>query len=162
VEAYGESIPDPGDESTYQRCKLDFAERELNRQTCAMFVDLLQLRRQEPAFCAPRPGGVDGAVLSPAAFVLRFFTPSFANDRLLIVNLGPELNRPSYAEPLLASPAGTDWTMQWSSDEPRYGGWGSREPWTKGPWRIPPECALVLAPGPQWLPRESKKRRRSA
>jgi maltooligosyltrehalose trehalohydrolase len=160
VQAFGESLPNPADEATFQRCKLDLAQRDANASIGALIRDLLRLRREEAAFSGQRRGGVDGAVLSPNAFAIRFFTPAFAADRLLIVNLGVELRRPSYAEPLLAPPAGTDWKMRWSTDDPQYGGAGGREPWTNGRWRIPPECALVLEPGPQRLPRVTPKLRR--
>ena len=48
---------------------------------------------------------VDGAVLGPEAFVLRFFGEN-GSDRLLLVNLGRDLDLDSAPEPLLAPPAG--------------------------------------------------------
>src|SRR6185295_10832564 len=77
----------------------------------ALHADLLRLRREHLAFCAPRTGGVDGAVLSTAALALRFFTPDHLDDRLLIVNLGADFARASIAEPLIAPPPGTDWMV---------------------------------------------------
>jgi maltooligosyltrehalose trehalohydrolase len=141
-------LDDPAQESTFERCKLDFAERETNRAAYLLHQDLLRLRRHVPVFNAQRRGGVDGAVLSAHAFVLRFFGGTAANDRLLIINLGPELNRPSFAEPLLAPPVDSDWCVTWSSENPTYGGCGTRDLWPDATWSIPPESAIVCEPGP--------------
>ncbi len=65
--------------------------------------DLLRLRRQDPALSSQRPGGVDGAVLGPDAFVLRFFAED-GDDRLLVMNLGRDLLFDPAPEPLLAPP----------------------------------------------------------
>jgi maltooligosyltrehalose trehalohydrolase len=140
------ALDDPGDPHTFSRCKLDFSERETHADTYALHRDLLQLRREDEAFRIQRPGGVDGAVLGPAAFALRFFTDDHANDRVLIVNLGADVNRPSIAEPLLAPPSERAWEIRWSSENPKYGGGGTVELWKNGCWRIFGESALVLAP----------------
>jgi maltooligosyltrehalose trehalohydrolase len=141
------ALDDPAQESTFERCKLDFAERETNRAAYLLHQDLLRLRRDVPALSAQCRGGIDGAVLSAHAFVLRFFGETAANDGLLIVNLGPELNRPSFAEPLLAPPGDTDWCVTWSSENPAYGGCGTRDLWPDATWSIPPESAIVCEPG---------------
>ncbi|HKB13443.1 MAG TPA: malto-oligosyltrehalose trehalohydrolase, partial [Vicinamibacterales bacterium] len=65
-------LADPGDSRTFERCRLDFAERETHAAAYALHKDLLRLRREQPAFSAQDPGGVDGAVLAHAAFALRF------------------------------------------------------------------------------------------
>ena len=111
-----------------------------------MHRDLLTLRREDPAFRAQRPRGVDGAVLGPNAFVLRFFTPE-NEDRLLLVNLGRDLILHAAPEPLLAPPAGKQWTVRWSSDDWAYGGSGFISPESKeGVWRIAGESASVFIP----------------
>ena len=50
--------------------------------------DLMALRRGDPVFSNPQPRGVDGAVLSTDAFLLRYFS-EVNGHRLLVVNLGP-------------------------------------------------------------------------
>src|SRR5207253_6272345 len=60
-------LADPGDPATFERCRLDFAERETHATAYALHVDLLRLRREGAALRAQRPGGVDGAVLSTSA-----------------------------------------------------------------------------------------------
>jgi len=142
-------LADPGDRETFERCKLDLGERFTHTAAYALHVDLLRLRREETAFCLQQPGGIDGAVLGPSAFALRFFTPDHLDDRVLVVNLGSDILRPSYAEPLLAPPANADWMCRWSSEDPVYGGNGTPDLWPDGCWFIPSESALVLSPGPQ-------------
>jgi maltooligosyltrehalose trehalohydrolase len=142
-------LADPGDRATFERCKLNLNERFTNAAAYALHVDLLRLRRQETAFCLQQPGGVDGAVLAPSAFALRFFTPDHLDDRVLVVNLGPDIVRSSYAEPLLAPPQNADWLCRWSSEDPVYGGNGTPDLWPDGIWVIPSESALVLSPGPR-------------
>jgi maltooligosyltrehalose trehalohydrolase len=142
-------LPDPGDRETFERCKLNLDERQTHAAAYALHVDLLRLRREDTAFCLQQSGGVDGAVLGPSAFALRFFTPDRVDDRVLVVNFGPDLLRPSYAEPLLAPPPNADWVCRWSSEDPAYGGHGTPDLWPDGCWVIPSETALVLSPGPR-------------
>ncbi|MGH9142944.1 MAG: malto-oligosyltrehalose trehalohydrolase [Vicinamibacterales bacterium] len=142
-------LPNPGALATFERCKLDLRERESHHASYALHIDLLRLRRSDPAFSKARPNGLDGAVLSPAAFGLRFFTPDHREDRLLIVNLGREIQRSSFAEPLLAPPAATDWRLEWSSDDARYGGPGTADMFPDDWWHVPAEAAVVLTPGPR-------------
>ena len=156
------TLDDPGSEKTFARCKLDFTERETNRTWYAFHHDLLQLRRHEAAFKAQRAGQVDGAVLSTQAFVLRFFADAAADERLLIVNLGPEHNRRSFAEPLLAPPSCFEWHVQWSSDDPKYGGPGTPDLWPEGTWSIPPETAIVCQPASLAPRTKGPVRRRTA
>jgi maltooligosyltrehalose trehalohydrolase len=138
-------IPDPADPRTFERCKLDLAERDKHAEVYALHRDLLRLRHDDPVFRAPRPRGVDGAVLGPQAFVLRFFAADGA-DRLLIVNLGRDLHLDPAPEPLLAPPAGKRWQILWTSEAVRYGGGGTPEPDTDENWRLAGEAAVVLAP----------------
>jgi maltooligosyltrehalose trehalohydrolase len=95
-------------------------------------------------FCDPRLGAVDGAVLAPEAFVLRFFGRQ-ADDRLLIVNFGADVRLSPAPEPLLAPPAGKEWKVLWSSEEPCYGGGGTPALQTDDNWSIVGESALVLS-----------------
>ena len=111
-----QELDDPADERTFMRCKLDFSERETNEAAYALHRDLLALRRSRTAFRGQRAGGIDGAVLSRWAFVLRYFTDMIEDTRVLIVNLGRDLTRPSYSEPLLAPPADRDWLVDQGED----------------------------------------------
>jgi maltooligosyltrehalose trehalohydrolase len=103
------------------------------------------MRRQDVVFSAPRPGGVDGAVLGLQAFVLRYFG-THGDDRLLVVNLGPNLHLDPAPEPLLAPPPHMEWETLWSSEDPRYGGLGSTPLDTQENWQIPGHAAVALRP----------------
>jgi maltooligosyltrehalose trehalohydrolase len=141
-------IPDPGEPATFERCKLDFSERQTHAPEYRMHRDLLRLRREDPAFRARDERRLDGAVLNAHAFVLRFFegTPDGTKDRLLLVNLGRDLHLDQAPEPLLAPPEGHGWAVLWSSESPDYGGEGTTPPEAADGWRVTGEAAVVLAP----------------
>ncbi|MBW8874628.1 MAG: malto-oligosyltrehalose trehalohydrolase [Acidobacteria bacterium] len=145
------SVPDPESPETFARCKLDWTERETNPAAAAALAlhrDLLKLRREDPVFRAQGAGWLDGAVLGPEAFVLRFFGRFFgdtAGDRLLVVNLGADLELEPVPEPLLAPLTGRRWEVLWSSEEPRYGGSGAPPPEDEeGCWRLAGQSAVVM------------------
>jgi maltooligosyltrehalose trehalohydrolase len=139
-------VPDPGAPATFARCQLDGAERVRHVESVALHRDLLALRREDPVFRAQGAHGLDGAVLGPDAFVLRFFGAADGDDRLLVVNLGGDLPLPILPEPLLAPPEDARWHVAWSSDDPRYGGCGAAPFDADGPWRLPAQAALMLRP----------------
>lgn len=136
-------LDNPESEESFRKCKLDFSERERNIAYYDLHRDLLKLRREDPVFRIPRTGGVDGAVLATEAFVLRFFGDD-GDDRLVLVNLGKDLRLTAQPEPLLAPVENTSWRLIWSSEDPRYGGFGTPPP-GDGTWYIPGHATLVLA-----------------
>ncbi|AKT44164.1 malto-oligosyltrehalose trehalohydrolase [Chondromyces crocatus] len=139
-------LDEPADPATFHQCKLDPLERERNAEAVSLHRDLLTLRREDPTFSAQRPRGVDGAVLGPEAFVLRFFGER-GEDRLLLVNLGLDLRLVPAPEPLLAPPSGRRWGLLWSSEAPRYGGEGTPPVETEAEgWFLPGHAAVVLRP----------------
>jgi maltooligosyltrehalose trehalohydrolase len=138
---------DPADPTTFERSKLDHSEREKHREIYDLHCDLLKLRREEPVFRAQKRRGLDGAVLSPETFVLRFFGER-EDDRLLLVNLGLDLHLDPAPEPLLAPPADSEWAILWSSENPKYGGIGTPPLDSGDNWKIPGHAAVVLRPQP--------------
>jgi len=140
-------MADPGDVTTFERCKLDWSERDRNEEVVNLHKDLLRLRREDPVFRAQKPRGVDGAVISDEALVLRFFGEA-GDDRLLFVNLGIELAWIPAPEPLVAAPEGTRWEKLWSTESPRYGGCGAAAVETDEGFHIPGHAAVVVAPKP--------------
>ena len=138
-------LVDAANLSTFERCKLDFTERESNRQFYDLHRDLLRLRREDPVFIAQTPGAVDGAVVAEECLLLRFFGDT-NDDRLLLVNFGRDLHLDPAPEPLLAPPAGMTWQTLWSSEDPRYGGTGTPPLDSEDNWRIPGQAAVVLRP----------------
>jgi maltooligosyltrehalose trehalohydrolase len=136
---------DPSDPATFERCKLDHSERQAHAHVLALHRDLLRLRREDAAFRAQRKNGVDGAVLADQAFLLRFFGDD-GDDRLLLINLGIDLHLNPAPEPLLAAPSGCEWTILWSSENPKYGGTGTPALDQAGSWRIPGHAAVAMKP----------------
>jgi maltooligosyltrehalose trehalohydrolase len=138
------AIPDPSDPSVFQRSKLDLSERQSHAEWYALHQDLLRLRREDPIIARQARDRMDGAVIGPQAFVLRYEGDQ-AESRLLVINLGPDLRFVPAPEPLLAPPPRAAWTLAWSSEAPRYGGQGIVEPWTDEGWVITGGSASFMA-----------------
>jgi maltooligosyltrehalose trehalohydrolase len=130
---------------TFHKCKLDLSEREKHSEIYALHRDLLQLRKSEPVF-SRQNHQLDGEILGPEAFVVRFFSDGYQNDRLLVVNLGIELRLNPAPMPLLAPPEDREWEVQWSTEDPRYGGNGTPPLDSDLNWIIPAHAAVVLKP----------------
>jgi maltooligosyltrehalose trehalohydrolase len=137
------AVPDPADEATFQRSCLDLSERRRNAPIYRLHKDLLRLRRDDAILTRQDRRSLDGATLSPQALVLRYMGPA-DDDRLLVVNLGPDLNFMPAPEPLLAPVRDGSWTLQWSSEHPLYGGPGIVNPLSEQGWRIPSATATVF------------------
>ena len=138
-------LDDPESRTTFERCRLDFSERDRHPEALALHTDLIALRREDPVFRMQEWRGVDGAVLGPEALVLRFFAED-GMDRLVVANFGADLHLYPCPEPLLAPPAAAGWTTIWTSEDPRYGGSGTPRVECDDGWHIPGETAVVLAP----------------
>lgn len=152
-------LPVPSDPKVFERCKLNFAERETNRTFYDLYADLIKLRREDSRFREQIPNGVDGAMLGPASFVLRYFADQ--NDhRLLLINFGNLQKMKSMPEPLLAPSLGFEWETIWTSESPSYGGSGAGPVVTPEEWALPAESAVALRLVPERTPRRKPKRRR--
>jgi len=130
------AVPDPCALSTFMSSKLDFSERVTHAPLYFYHQDLLRLRRDDAVIARQDRTRLDGAVLGPEALALRFFGGE-ENDRLLVVNLGTDLEYIPAPEPLLAPPDKKAWHLLWSSDDPRYGGSGIINPCGEEGWRLP-------------------------
>jgi len=109
-----------------------------------MFWELARLRKTDEVFSRHGREGLEGAVLSDRALVLRFFGRTA--DRLLVVNFGADLLFAPAPAPLLAPMWGRDWELIFSTDDPQYGGGGIADVRLPQGWRLPAEAALVFAP----------------
>ena len=138
----------PSAAATFQRCKLDLSERERHADTYALHRDLLALRRDDPVIRKGATERIDGAVLTPAIFVLRF-APGAADDRLLVINLGVEATLALVPEPLLAPPFDCEWQVAWHSEAAAYGGSGRAPLAPEDEWRVPGESAMLLTSRPR-------------
>src|SRR5262249_3257340 len=139
------SLPAPDDPKAFSRCKVDFSEREKNRELYNLHIDLLKLRREDSRFRQQKAEDVDGVVLGPASFVFRYFSDQ-NDDRLLLVNLGERHVLHPASEPLLAPPLGCSWEALWTSDSPRYGGIGAVATAAPDQWTLPAESAVAVRP----------------
>ncbi len=140
-----EQLAAPEDPRTFERCKLDWIEREEHAPMLRLHRDLIRLRLGDATFSAQDNRALHGAVIAPEAFLLRWVR-SGDDDRLLVVNLGAELHLDPAPEPLLAPPAHCSWALLWSSEWPEYGGSGTAELDGDENWRIPAHAAVVLKP----------------
>jgi maltooligosyltrehalose trehalohydrolase len=137
-------LPLPHDPMTFERCKLNWKERETHHSFVRLHRDLLAMRRADWAFRAQDSTAIDGAVLGAELFAIRYFAPLSEDERLLIVNFGVDVDARSFAEPLVAPPDGHRWILRWSSEHPDYGGCGTPEVESESGWRIPGHAAVVL------------------
>ena len=137
-------LPSPHDPRTFERTILDWREYDEHQHHRRLYEDLLAMRRDDRAFSDQRPGAVDGAVLAPEVFLLHYLTDRPADERLLFVNLGPDLAAGSFPEPLLAPPDGHAWQLRWSSEDPDYGGTGTPAVTGDHGWALSAHSAVVL------------------
>jgi maltooligosyltrehalose trehalohydrolase len=71
-----------------------------------------------------------------------------------VVNLGARIHADPFAEPLAAPPYSRAWMTIFSTESPKYGGWGTPPVETVDDgWWIPAECAVLLAPTNAKTPR---------
>jgi maltooligosyltrehalose trehalohydrolase len=153
-------LSDPASPDTFDASRLCWEERTLpaHERALRLHQDLLALRRSDPTLQAAHAQmgvSLEIAALAPTCGVVRYFvdspaTGTTARDRLLLINLGPDLDLDSVAEPLLSpptTPAQTSWRILWCSENPRYGGSGCAEPESNdGTWKIPGFAAVLLGP----------------
>lgn len=137
-----EQYPDPCDPMTFEQSKLDWSQRDGNPEALALHRDLLSLRREDAVFSTQRSDRMHGSVVGPEAFLLRFFGDA-GDDRLVMVNLGRDLTWRPMTDPLAVAPEGTAWNVLWSSEDPKYGGWGTRT-FDERDWHLAGHAALVL------------------
>ena len=112
---WGDEVPDPQSEETFERSKLEWAKsnRSPHREIRALYRDLLRLRRQEPAL---RPGDSTIAVNHDAAkkWLTVELTPDDGNALLAAFNLGESTQA-------IAVPDGSEsWDPLLSTNDPPY------------------------------------------
>jgi len=138
-------LPLPHAPETFERCALDWCEVARNDHHWRLHADVIAMRKRDEAFGDQRP--VEGAVLGAESFVLRFAGRTPDGERLLVVNLGPDIDAGGFAEPLVAPPRDMTWWLAWSSEHSDYGGGGAAPIVDAHGWRIPGHSATVLAAG---------------
>ena len=135
----------PDGERALQLSQLNLTERA-GRKTCLQFHrTLLKVRREDPVFAAQNAADLRGVVLSDTALALRYLGPNQEGDRLILLNLGRELQLSPCPHPLLAPPPRRQhWVPMLSSEEVRFGGSGATYPGMEGDWRLSDSTAVVM------------------
>lgn len=142
IEKNIDKIIDPSNPMTFTQCKLDFTERKKNKAHYKFYRDLISLRKKDSVFQNVQMIKMDGAILGPDIFVLRFFGKDKGDDRLIIVNFGIDQTLVPVSEPLLAAGDNLKWEILFSSSALEYGGEGTA-PLTVT-WNIQGHTAIVL------------------
>lgn len=138
------NIPPPHLKETFNRSKLLWEEKEMNRPIFQFFKDLIALRKNDSFFKQLNHIQVDGAVLNENAFLIHYTAGH--EKRLLLFNFGIDLYLNPAPEPLLAPPLNTTWDIFWSSEQTKYGGFGNLKIPIFGNWHISGNSALILYP----------------
>ena len=133
----------PAAEVTFEKCLIDWSEREEKAWAVRLHRDVIALRREDPILSRAAKLRIDGAVLTEEAFLVRLFGEG--EDRLLVFNFGRDWSPRIIPEPLLAPPPNATWRLVWSSHDPAYGGDGVRQPLDSDGWFVQGRAALVLA-----------------
>ena len=158
-------LPVPHHRSTFEGSKLDWSDRQRNRQFYELHRDLIRLRNSDPRFREMHRHSVDGAVLGRRSFCLRYFADQPEDERLLVCNFGDQQEFSPAPEPLLAPPDGFEWQTLWTSEAPHYGGVGMVPIMTDQGVTLFAESAIALravrATRPRPKPRETSKKKQN-
>ncbi|MEO5819796.1 MAG: malto-oligosyltrehalose trehalohydrolase [Vicinamibacteraceae bacterium] len=107
----------------FEACRLDHGFDRLSDPVWRMYRDLTTLRRDD-ASLGQHSARLAGSTLDDQTLVLRFIGRVPHEDRLLIVNLGADLDLACAPDPLIAPPELFEWSVLWSSEDRAYGGVG--------------------------------------
>ncbi|MGD9724175.1 MAG: malto-oligosyltrehalose trehalohydrolase [Pirellulales bacterium] len=133
---------DPAERRTFEASQLDWSECERHIEAYALHRDLFRLRRADAVFARQRADRIHASAITPEALLLRYVGDN-GDDRLVLINLGRDLDWQPMTDPLAAPPEGHAWQLLWSSEDARYGGWGTRALEAER-WHIQGQAALVL------------------
>src|SRR4029077_6826883 len=84
-------LADPCSRSTFERCKIDFVERERHRSIYVLHTDLLKLRSEDSVFHCQSAERIMTAALGADCLALRHFGKA-GDDRLIVANFGADLH----------------------------------------------------------------------
>ena len=104
-------------------CRLDHPVDPGADPVWRMYRDLTTLRRHD-ASLGQHATRLFGSTLDDHTLLLRFTGRIAHEDRLLVVNLGPDIDLACAPDPLVAPPELFEWAVLWSSEDHAYGGVG--------------------------------------
>jgi maltooligosyltrehalose trehalohydrolase len=122
-ELYEHATVDAIGRPAFESCRLDHAFDPIADPTWRMYRDLTTLRRED-ASLGQHAVRLVGSTLDDRTLLLRFIGRAAHEDRLLITNLGPDLDIACAPDPLVAPPELFEWRVLWSSEDRAYGGVG--------------------------------------
>ena len=137
-------LPKPGDAKVFERCKLDDEERASEGPLWRLYRDLLRLRREDAVLMNVGTGEVGIESSAPASSIVLIRYIAGPDHRLLIVNTADDHLSPMN-DPLFAPLPGSRWVVEWSSEQPTYGGCGVPPFLEAGRWLIRGGSATLLA-----------------
>ena len=121
-EAYQGASIDAVGRPAFEAGRLDHAFDALADPTWRMYRDLTTLRRED-ASLGQHAVRLVGSTMDDHTLLLRFIGRVAQEDRLLVVNWGPISTSP-VCRSSRRPPELFEWAVLWSSEDPRYGGWG--------------------------------------
>ena len=107
----------------FEACRLDHGFDPQVDPTWRMYRDLTTLRREDAAL-GQHAQRLAGSTLDEHTLLLRYLGRSAHEDRLLLVNLGPDVDIAGAPDPLVAPPELFEWSVLWCSEDRAYGGLG--------------------------------------
>jgi maltooligosyltrehalose trehalohydrolase len=121
--AYAGATLDAIGRPCFEECRLDHDFDALANPVWRMYRDLTTLRRED-ASLGQHARRLTGSTLDERTLLLRFIGRVAHEDRLLIVNLGPDADLACAPDPLIAPPELFEWSVLWCSEDRAYGGVG--------------------------------------
>lgn len=135
-------IPHPCDASTFRRAHIGPGLR--GKAILRFHRRIIGLRKKDPVVARQSRDSLQGAVLGPSSFVIRY-DGGAQGDRLLMVNYGGSgLRYVPLSEPLLAPGRRTVWRLVFSSDDRCFGGQGRVHPLGLKDVCVPAETAFFF------------------
>jgi maltooligosyltrehalose trehalohydrolase len=135
-------FPDPADIATFEQTKLDLSEHERHAETYALDTDLLAIRREDKVLPVSGWGGLT-ARCSPSRHSCSA-TPAGTRTTACSSSTSAascrSIRLPSHRSPHPPARAGK------SSEDPRYGGFGTPQVEGEESWHLPGESAIVMRP----------------
>jgi maltooligosyltrehalose trehalohydrolase len=133
-------IPDPQAASTFERSRVDLAERERNAEVYDCYRQLLRLRRTDPVFSRADRRSTLARAVGPQLLTIHRWHGQ--DHRLVLLNFGGE---EALVEPtaLGGLPEDARWRPLWSVGDEAIG----RCEWEPEGWRILARSGVALATG---------------
>ena len=121
--AYEGATVDAIGRPAFEACRLDHGFDPEADPTWRMYRDLIRLRRADAAL-GQRAQRLTGSTLDDHTLLLRYIGRVAHEDRLVLVNLGSDMDIACAPDPLVAPPDLFEWTVLWCSEDRAYGGVG--------------------------------------